>query len=251
MSGGIALAPQPGTKQPFLRIPYVVPLLATVLIAIEAAREYLFADRSPELFSRFGVVPARYSDSFLAAHHFSGGNFFDRAIPFVSYLFLHADWTHVLLNSALLLPFGAVVARRYGNLLFILFFLVCGIAGAITHVAFNWESMAPVIGASAAVSGLMAGAFRIAGARADGPLTPMLSSRIIVWSALWTVANVVAGMMGLGAGSGIRLVAWQAHLGGYYAGLLLSGPFDWIRHRWMGERAAPRLNPAARTIDNG
>ena len=54
--------------------------------------------------------------------------------------------------------------------------------------------------------------------------------RILLWSGLWVAVNVVAGLTGLGAGR-LEVVAWQAHIGGYAAGLLLAGPFDFFARR--------------------
>jgi membrane associated rhomboid family serine protease len=221
---------QSESRQPFLRAPAIVLILIALLIGIEAVREAFFAS-TPQLFYRFGFVPARYSASFLAAHQIDGGSLLERAIPFVSYMFLHGGWTHAALNCMLLLPFGSLVARRYGNVLFLALFLICGVAGAVVHLATNWESLAPTIGASAAVVGLMGAAFRIMLATPDEQLAPLASGRVFLWSGLWILLNVVAGLTGFGTGPGVQLVAWQAHIGGYFAGLLLVGPLDWLRRR--------------------
>src|SRR4051794_14183763 len=120
---------QAESRQPFLRAPAIVVAIIALLFLVEGTRQFFFGALSPELFFRFGLVPARYSSSFLAAHQWSGGSLFDRAVPFVTYMFLHAGWSHVAVNSIWLLPFGSVMARRYGNLLFLALFLVCGIVG--------------------------------------------------------------------------------------------------------------------------
>ncbi|HSM95646.1 MAG TPA: rhomboid family intramembrane serine protease [Rhizomicrobium sp.] len=217
--------------QPFLRLPWVVSVLAGSMLAIQAALSVIPARTSEFIFWNYGFLPARYSPSFLAAHGIDGGSWLDRALPFVTYMFLHAGWMHVIVNTVWLLAFGAVVVRRFGNLRFLLFFLACGIAGAALHLALNWASIAPVIGASGAISGLMGAAFRIMGREGDAfsppqPLAPLFSRRILIWSAVWIVINIAAGVTGLGAGPGIQLIAWEAHLGGFAAGLLLSGLFD-------------------------
>jgi membrane associated rhomboid family serine protease len=220
---------QPGARQPFLRAPAIVLGLTALLIVIEAARELFFRQATAQLFYEFGFVPARYSHEFLAVHSLNGGGPVARALPFVSYMFLHADWTHVLVNSIWLVPFGSVVARRYGGPLFLLFFLVCGVIGAAVHLVFNWGSPAPVIGASAAVSGLMGAAFRMMIRGPNAPLTPLFSKPVLLWTAIWIVLNVVAGITGFGTGPGVKLVAWQAHIGGYFAGLFLADVFDRLR----------------------
>jgi membrane associated rhomboid family serine protease len=223
----------PAGRQPFLRIPSVVLLLVAIFVAVHLVWSLLFADDAPEIFFKYGFVPARYSHAFLVANMVNGGGLLARAIPFVSYMFLHANWGHLVGNSLWMLPFGSFVARRYGGLLFLLLFLVCGIAGAAVYLALNWGSAAPVIGASAAISGLMGTAFRILPGGADAPrLTPLWSRQVILFSVVWVFLNVVAGITGFGSGPGIHLVAWQAHLGGYFAGLLLAGPFDSLLRQW-------------------
>jgi membrane associated rhomboid family serine protease len=216
--------------QPFLRLPWAVSALAGLMLAIQAVLSFIPAQADSILFN-YGFVPARYSPSFLTAHGIDGGSLLDRALPFVTYMFLHAGWMHVIVNTVWLLAFGAVVVRRFGNARFFLFFLICGVAGAALHLALNWDSVAPVVGASAAISGLMAAAFRLIGRDGDAftapqPLAPIFSRQILIWSAVWIAINIAAGVTGVGAGPGIQLIAWEAHLGGFAAGLLLAGLFD-------------------------
>jgi membrane associated rhomboid family serine protease len=220
----------PEGPQPFLRLPGAVTALAALLLAIQGVLALVPAQADAILFN-YGFVPARYSPSFLAAHGIDAGSLLDRTLPFFTYMFLHAGWTHVIVNTVWLVAFGAVVARRFGNLRFFLFFILCGLAGAVLHLAFNWNSVSPVVGASAAISGLMAAAFRLMGREGNAflepqPLAPIFSRRILLWSGIWILLNIAAGVSGVGAGPGIQLIAWEAHLGGFLAGLLLAGLFD-------------------------
>ncbi len=155
---------------------------------------------------------------------------------FVSYMFLHADLTHLAINCLWLLAFGAIVARRLGSWKFLLFFLICGVASAAIHLGFNWESPAAVIGASGAISGLMAAGIRmlsvpgVSGAVGRPGLAPILSPQVLVFSLFWVAINLVFGLTGLSFGGETQPIAWDAHLGGYFAGLLLADPFDrWAR----------------------
>jgi len=219
------------SREPFLNVPFVLVALIAVIVAAYGAYAFAPTHIEQEITTRFAFYPARYSPAYLHAYGYNPGSLLDRAIPFVSYIFLHANVTHLAVNMVWLLAFGAIVARRFGALLFLLFFLLCGIGGAATHLAFNWGSDSPVVGASAAISGLMAAAFRMMGFTDRSPtgrpgLAPLFSQRVLLWSAVWAMVNVVAGLTGLGAGPGVQLIAWQAHLGGYFTGLFLATAFD-------------------------
>ena len=144
------------------------------------------------------------------------------------------------INCLWLLAFGPIVARRFGAALFLGFFVVCGVAGAATYLALNWGSAVPVVGASGAISGLMAAALRMLPEQTPWavpgatPLAPVFSRQILIFSAVWAAINLLTGVTGLGMGGDSGLVAWQAHLGGFVAGLLLAGGFDRLRPRGVG-----------------
>lgn len=237
LSRPVAFLRQDTSGQPFLRLPAVVAGLIAVLVGAHLMRVFEFPGSG--WLHLYGFVPARYSASYLAARGANAGSVIQQALPFVTYIFLHASWAHLAINSVWLLAFGPVVARRLGVLVFLLFFLICGIAGAAVHLALNWGDPQPLIGASAAISGLMAAAFRIAfvgpTGQISGPLAPIVSSRIILWTAIWIAVNIIVGKLGIGTGGGGELVAWQAHIGGYIAGLLLVGLFDSLA-RWSGHQ---------------
>jgi membrane associated rhomboid family serine protease len=203
--------------------------LIVALVGAHALRVWVFPQDSDWLFVTYGFVPARYSHAWLDAHGMNPGTLLDRTLPFVTYMFLHGGFMHVAINCAFLLAFGPAVARRFGSLLFLLFFMFCGIAGAAVHLACNWGSPAPVIGASGAVSGLMSAGFLLlptVWADSRQPLGSIFAPRMLVWTAFFVGVNVFAGVTGMGTGADVQLVAWQAHLGGYAAGLLLVWPFD-------------------------
>jgi membrane associated rhomboid family serine protease len=227
----------PWIRQPMFRAPAVVVSLIAILIAAHGARVLMPPSLSVELINQFAFIPARYSHAFLATHNVDPGGWLARGVPFVSYMALHNDFTHLAINSLWLLAFGPIVARRWGGFLFLLFFLTCGVAGALTHLAFNWGSLMPVIGASGAISGLMAAGLRLLPSQApwaragEEKLAPIFSRQILVFTLVWMGINLMAGLTGLGVGGEVGLIAWQAHLGGYLAGLFLAEPFDRLRPR--------------------
>lgn len=226
-------------RQPFFRAPAVVVWLIGILAAAHAAR-VLQPSRADELVYQFGLYPVRYSRAFLESHMANPGTIWERAVPFVSYMGLHASWTHLAINCLWLLAFGPIVARRFGAVLFLAFFIVCGVAGALCYLALNWGSPVPVVGASGAISGLMAAALRMLpgqtpwAAENQAPLAPVFSRQILMFSAVWAAINLLAGLTGLGMGGESGLIAWQAHLGGFVAGLCLCTLFDHLRPRPTG-----------------
>ena len=236
------LAPH-APRQPIFRAPLVVVLLIAFLVAAHVARTLLPEQQSDEWIARMAFIPARYSLGALSQH---GIGLLGLGFPFLSYMALHNDYTHLAINCLWLLAFGPIVARRFGAPLFLLFFIVCGVAAVATHLVFNWGSTDPVIGASGAISGLMAAGMRLlpterppwamSGPPADAPMLPLWSRQIILFSLIWTVLNVVAGLTGLGMPREPGIIAWQAHLGGYAMGLLLSGPFDALRPQPVAEQ---------------
>jgi membrane associated rhomboid family serine protease len=231
----------PDQPQPFLRLPLGVGILAGLLIVLYAAFDFASPLLQDYVLGNYAFIPARYSPAFLAAHNADAGSLIGRALPFVTYIFLHGSWTHVIINTIWLLAFGPVVSRRFGVLRFLVFFFVCGIAGAAVQLTCSWGSPNPIIGASAAISGLMGAAFRLLGRDGGGvfrpqPMAPILSRQILTMSGVWVAVNIIAGLTGLGTpGPGVQLIAWQAHLGGYAAGLLLAGLFDPLPRLNLGE----------------
>jgi len=227
-------------RQPIFRAPPVVLWLIAVLTALHAARIWLPPARAQDLAYEYGLVPARYSRAFLESRMADPGTLWDRAVPFVSYMGLHNDWTHLAINCFFCLAFAPIVARRFGAALFLVFFILCGIAGALTYLAFAWGSDAPVIGASGAISGLMAAALRMLPGQSPwavpgtAPLAPIFSRQMLVFTGALVAINVLMGISGLSIGGETAQVAWQAHLGGFVAGLLLCGPFDMLRPRSVG-----------------
>jgi membrane associated rhomboid family serine protease len=160
---------------------------------------------------------------------------------FVTHLFVHGDTAHLLINMAWLLAFGSPVARRMDALRFLAFFVICGIAGALFYVLVNGRVFTLVVGASGAISGLMGGAMRFffsavaPGGRLFLPVhaAPLLSlpaafrdRRVVLATIGWTILNIVVARWGAPGLTEAAGIAWEAHVGGFYAGLLMFGLFD-------------------------
>jgi membrane associated rhomboid family serine protease len=223
-------------RQPIFNVPGVVLVLLGSFLAVHLLRWVLPTEDDAWLTAALAFIPARETG---LAPDLPGGRV-AVVTSFVTHQFLHGDLAHLFINSAWLLAFGTPVARRTDALRFLVFFLLTGTAGALLYLAVNGGAMILVIGASGAISGLMGAAFRFLFRGMEGgplgmarvsstPLMPLGETlrdrRILMAIAGWTVLNVVLawGAAGLTEAAGI---AWEAHLGGFYAGLLLYGLFD-------------------------
>lgn len=149
-------------------------------------------------------------------------------------LFLHGNWAHALMNAAFALAFGAPVARLFGGrpagvAAFFIFYLVCGVLAGLAFVAMNLNGIQPVVGASGAVAGLMGAAARLM--ETPGRLGSPFSRQALAMAAAWILINALVSLTGIAPGSGGAPIAWQAHLGGFAAGLLLVGLFDRLLRR--------------------
>jgi membrane associated rhomboid family serine protease len=158
----------------------------------------------------------------------------------VSYAFLHAGWEHVIFNSLWLLVFGSPVMARFGLVRFLAFFALTAAAAAIFHALMHPRDVSILVGASGAVSGLTAAALRFAftghafgGRSFHAPAPPLMEvlrdRRVAAFVIVWFGLNLLAGLgMPLSAGGEAR-IAWEAHVGGFLAGLALFALFDPIR----------------------
>jgi membrane associated rhomboid family serine protease len=218
-------SPQPGqpghsdrpTHEPMVNAPWPVVALTVSIIVI-----YLIQTRFP-----FVVDALAFSPDRLLAGRFEG---------LVTSQFLHGGWAHALMNAAFVLAFGAPVARFLGPrpsgaLVFFLFYLACGVLAALGFAALHWGQQAAMVGASGAASGLMGAAARLIGGR--GRIGPLFSQAVTSMGGAWILINVIMAFTGgmLIPGAGDAGVAWEAHLAGFAAGVLLIPAFGWLAGR--------------------
>ena len=167
----------------------------------------------------FGVVPSDLTQgSFQNAAH----DPIPEPATLVSYMFLHAGWLHLISNMLFLWVFADNVEDAFGHVAFTLFYLLCGIAGALAHVAMAPNSPSPLIGASGAVSGVIASYLLLyPKARVWILLFMRIPLRIsAVWVlGGWFLLQIVSAYLDF---SGGEQVAWWAHIGGFAAGLVLT-----------------------------
>jgi membrane associated rhomboid family serine protease len=166
----------------------------------------------------YSTVPARIP-AFL-----NGRLAFDTAfLPIVTSMFLHSGWLHIGGNMLFLWIFGDNVEDYFGHLPYLLFYFVCGIGADLLHIAFNFHSTIPALGASGAISGVM-GAYIILYPRARVltlVLIFFLPIPAFVILGYWFLIQFVEGVSSVG-GSPNGGVAWWAHIGGFLLGMLIT-----------------------------
>ncbi|MCU0790002.1 MAG: rhomboid family intramembrane serine protease [Nitratireductor sp.] len=210
-----------------LNLPPFVVAFAVIVIAVHALRTMVLS-RAQDLWVLilFAFIPARYgAEAGLYPYPLA-----ELWTP-VTYSFLHADWMHVAVNMIWLAAFGSPLAVRIGTLRVVALSLIASVAGAALHFAWYAGDNAPMIGASAVVSGQMGAAARFAfqpgrrqGLNIHGPALPLTKSfsdpRFLSFLAVWMGLNFVfgSGLVPI-AGEGAS-IAWQAHVGGFIAGIL-------------------------------
>jgi len=148
----------------------------------------------------------------------------DNFIHMAASMFMHAGWLHILGNMWFLWIFGANVEGAIGPGSFFLFYLLCGVAADLVHIAFSPDSLLPMIGASGAVSGVL-GAYLILHPKASiTTFVPIILFFKIVQVRAWFFLLVWIGFQVLAQATAHRQeggVAYLAHIGGFFSGVLL------------------------------
>lgn len=143
-----------------------------------------------------------------------------------SSMFMHAGWAHIGGNMLFLFVFGIHVERAMGAPRFLLFYLICGLAANALEILTSLGSNVPGLGASGAISGVLAGYLRL---YPDSRIKTLIPIAILYWSAsipawvfigLWFLYQLVSGIGSIGNVS-TGGTAYSAHVGGFLAGLVL------------------------------
>jgi membrane associated rhomboid family serine protease len=199
------------------------PVVNLTLIAVNAAIFLVQILQGPGL-ERFiyfyGLVPARYSVPQISSY-FSPGQ---QLSSFISFMFLHGSFWHLLGNMWSLYIFGDNVEDRLGHLRYVLFYLLCGIASGISHLLLNINSNIPTIGASGAIAGVMGAYFILHPFSKILTLIPIL---FIPWFieipaffflGFWFILQFISAA---GAHGDVSGIAWWAHIGGFIFGIII------------------------------
>jgi len=231
-------APQQG-REPVFLLPGDVTAVIGVLAAIHLA--------STLVLNQAGQLQLVFWFAFQPLRIIAGLDDPSLAVPLIwtpfSHALLHAGWEHLLINAAWFAIFATPVSRRYGAGPMLAIFFVSAAVGAALFAATTLYSGAYLVGASGGVAGLTGAAMRfifqpvivaqhpetgervIVGRRLAGFGDLWRDSRARFFILIWVVLNAAVPLLPLLTGMEVS-VAWQAHLGGFLAGILMVGLFE-------------------------
>jgi membrane associated rhomboid family serine protease len=199
---------------PRLGFPLVNTLLIVVNIAIFLHQIFLPEGESERFIFAYGAIPEQISRGLSYS-------------SLITSMFLHGGLLHILGNMLYLFIFGDNVEGLMGSGRYLIFYVLCGLGAALSHILIEPASAVPMIGASGAISGVL-GAYMISYPKARVlVLLPIIfyvsTFRVpaVLVLGLWFVNQLISAFAGLGGTPGGSGIAWFAHIGGFVVGLLL------------------------------
>jgi membrane associated rhomboid family serine protease len=202
------------------------PLITVILIALNSI-VYLYQVSLGEAFTEFihsmGLLP------FEITHHIdllpSGPS--PIYLTIFSSMFMHGSIVHLLGNMLFLWIFGNNVEDYLGRKKYVIFYLLCGVAAALTQILFNSDSKVPMVGASGAIAGVL-GAYLLLYPRAKVTTViifvffiRLIKIPAVVVLSFWIIYQFLYGISSLAVQTGDSGVAWFAHIGGFICGMVL------------------------------
>jgi membrane associated rhomboid family serine protease len=153
--------------------------------------------------------------------------------PLIS-MFLHGGWLHLLGNCLFFWVFGNNVEDSMGHFRFLVFYLVCGLAAAATHILVQPRSPVPTVGASGAISGIL-GAYLVLYPRVKVrmlfffiiffKIIAIPAWAVLLWWFGWQVLSALPEVMSVRPEVSSGVAVW-AHIGGFLTGVLLVKLFE-------------------------
>ncbi len=229
----------PLSRTPAINLAPVVLWLAAAFIAVHLVRQVLTPAWDEWVLLVFAFIPARYAEIGPGG---VGALFWSP----ITYAFLHAGYLHLFVNIVWMASFGGPLARRFGSVRFLLLSLASAIGAAGVFYAVHPSEAVIVIGASGAISGMMAATARFAfapgGPLGGGPppgsfyvpaepfLVVLRNGRAVAFILVWFGVNLLFGLGGSYVAGISGPIAWEAHIGGFLTGLLLFPLLDPIGH---------------------
>jgi len=199
----------PSRRKPYVTVFLIVANVIVFFYQLTLGRRELVL-----FMYRYGLLPARFTlprfREILGASPW----------PFLSHMFIHGNFWHLLSNMWFLWIFGDNTEDRMGHALFSVFYLTAGIFAALVQFLFSFRSTVPMVGASGAVSGVMGAYFMLFPFSRIVTLFPVFFFLTLVevptyyYLMIWFFIQVLNSLLGVSG------VAWWAHIGGFLYGML-------------------------------
>ncbi|MCF6203265.1 MAG: rhomboid family intramembrane serine protease [Methylococcaceae bacterium] len=204
--------------------PYVSWGIMAVCMVIFLLMKLMPLETQRQLTYLYGMVPIRYSNPQWAV---AFGLPPDKFLSFLTNLFLHGGWVHLVFNMWFIWIFANSIENRMGHIRFLFFYLICGFIATFAQWYFDRQAVIPIVGASGAIAGILGAYFF---------LYPY--ARIVIWLPLlflpiffelpaisflgfWVIMQMYKASTPLVFEGITTDVAWWAHLGGFVAGSFL------------------------------
>ncbi|MDQ7091595.1 MAG: rhomboid family intramembrane serine protease [Methylococcales bacterium] len=205
--------------------PYISWVLMASCIVVFLSMKFLMDLQQQHFILYFyGMVPLRYYDPQWAVNF---GFPRDYGLSFLSGLFLHGGWLHLIINSWFIWIFAKNIEDSMGHWKFLAFYLACGVISMLTQWFFSSELAIPVVGASGAIAGVLGAYFFLFPYARVVVWIPILLLPIFVeipaiaFLGFWMILQIQEATTSIffeGESSG---VAWWAHISGFVAGAVL------------------------------
>jgi len=229
ISGDKTLIPLRDTV-PSRSVPIVNWILILVNTAVFIMEVFVFDQKQAESFIyQYGLVPDNIRLSQVHSIYEFRITVFR---PFFTNMFLHGGWGHLISNMWFLFIFGDNVEDRMGKVRYFLFYILCGLLATLTHFLLHRNSAIPAIGASGAISGIMAAYMLMFPKSTVVSFIPIfiipffLPIPALVFIAIWFLGQLLSGTTSLMLSNSATGIAFWAHIGGFLGGLLLYRFFD-------------------------
>jgi membrane associated rhomboid family serine protease len=204
--------------------PYASWIVMAICIGIFIVMKMMPDELQRQLTYLYGMVPVRYSNPEWAT---AFGLPPDRYLSFLTSLFIHGGWIHIIMNMWFMWIFAKSIEDSMGHARFFVFYLICGLFATAVQWYFDPELAIPVVGASGAIAGVL-GAYFI--------LYPF--AKVVIWVPLfflpifielpaiaflgfWVIIQLQQATSAVLFEEVATNVAWWAHLGGFVAGAFL------------------------------
>lgn len=209
------LLPRAGGSEPLFNAPPATLWLSGSLIAGYGLFRLLPADAQEWIVLHLAFVPLLFLEQFLPQ---GPGPSIARFVPLFTYTLLHADLMHLLVNIGMLMAFGSFLERLLGATHFLILFFATAAVGALTLAWWVGSQPLVAIGASGGVYGLMGASMRFLFASGVGNAR----RGALAFAAAILGLNLVMALLGMGGLIEAANIAWQAHVGGFFAGVVFA-----------------------------